>query len=158
MGRLGYFMASQYSSKVWNIESVKSGVGFSISNFNSSFVLAGCGPMIAESFIVAEACALLFALQSTLSQRIICKQIFLASYDLLAAINQNSRLADWRLETLIENICYHLEEFMFPQIHIIPLRWMKSSVDLAIFGSSKHALILYHQGRDLPHWLMKHFV
>lgn len=114
-------------------------------------MLAGCGPTIAVSSIEAEACALLSALQNSWNLKVYSKHIFLANNDLLSVIYQDHRHADWRLASLIENIRNLLQELLFPQIHIIPLKWLKPAATLAIFGSSMHALTLYHHGRDLPH-------
>lgn len=42
-----------------------------------------------------------------------------------------------------------------PQIHLTPRNWAGTTTRLSTHGASLHELTLFHQGRELPKWIMK---
>lgn len=42
-----------------------------------------------------------------------------------------------------------------PQIHLTLRNWAGTTTRLSTHGASLHELTLFHQGRELPKWIMK---
>ncbi|XP_039136863.1 uncharacterized protein LOC120274163 [Dioscorea cayenensis subsp. rotundata] len=131
------------------------GAGFFIADSNSQFIFASCCNNPAESIIEAEALALLAALGCIFVFDLQIKTIFIASFELHGFLKAGNHHHSWRLNPLLTSINDYLAELGCPQLHIIPHTWMTAAASLALHGLNSHVLTLFHQGRELPYWLMK---
>ncbi|XP_039136660.1 uncharacterized protein LOC120273975 [Dioscorea cayenensis subsp. rotundata] len=131
------------------------GAGFHLTNGYSQFVCAGYCNNFAESTLEAKSLALLIALGSLHASDLQVKTIFIACSELFNIIKHGCDPQAWRLNPLILSINDYLSSFDLPRVCIIPKAWMNVANNLAIHGVNSHALTLFHQGKDLPRWLMK---
>ncbi|XP_039129019.1 uncharacterized protein LOC120265197 [Dioscorea cayenensis subsp. rotundata] len=135
------------------------GAGFYLISANSQLLcrLVLCN-ITAESPIEAEAFALIAALGSLQASDHQIKTIFMANDDLHSTIKAGYSHHDWRINPLIINITDYLICFGRPAIFTTPSNWLSAASSLALLGINSHILTLFHQGRDLPYWLMKLFL
>lgn len=152
-----------FVSSLGNCKTGAFGAGFFLSNTNSQIICGGCCNNRADSVLEAEALALTTALGSDLAMNLHVNTIFIANSDLHRLINADIPSHAWRLDALILSIP---DSFKFgsssksghPQSQITPNAWMGAAISLALFGVNSHMLTLFHQGKDLSRWLMKHFL
>ncbi|XP_039138794.1 uncharacterized protein LOC120276131 [Dioscorea cayenensis subsp. rotundata] len=119
---------------------------------------AGCCCNSAESVLEAEALSLLSALGSMFASNSQINTILIASVELLSIIKSGDSQYGWRFSPLIASITDFLLCLGLPQLHLVPKDWLSIANSLALHGVNSHAFTLYHQGRDLPYWLMKQFI
>ena len=55
--------------------------------------------------------------------------------------------------------CFKLQQLPLnagsPSMVLVPREWTQIAIKLARHGNNSHLLSLFHQGMDLPRWLMK---
>lgn len=132
--------------------------GFIVSNYNSSILLAGCCSIDNATLADIEAKALLLALHAVHSYHSRLHHIFITNRDLHDAIKLDASRSTWQTDLWIKSIIDILSVLGNPEIYAIPHSWNAATHRLAIHGLSQHSLSLFHQGRELPHWLMKIFL
>lgn len=111
-----------------------------------------------SSRLDAEAKALTVALNSISNNNASIQHIFLSYSDLLLVINTRNSHNAWRADPWISIIHNLLVAIGDPMIYLIPKGRMEATAKLATHGFSLHTISLFHQGRDLPRWIMKAFV
>ncbi|XP_039145745.1 uncharacterized protein LOC120282984 [Dioscorea cayenensis subsp. rotundata] len=131
------------------------GAGFYLSNACSQIICAGCCNNLADSILEADALALLIALGSLHASDLSSCTIFIASNDLYHLIQSDAIHFAWRLRPLISSLSDYLSSLGHPRICIIPKAWLAIANSLALHGLNSHVLTLFHQGKDLPRWLMR---
>lgn len=89
------------------------------------------------------------------SKNLTIKNIFASNWELKEAIRNGNRQDNWRLQTRINEVLQSINSAGHPNVHLIPRKWAGVAHCLAIHGANLHELSLYHQGRDLPKWIMK---
>lgn len=129
--------------------------GFLVVNSYSSVLLAGCCPVTEATPPIIDFKALTISLETIADKLSTIQHIFTVSKDLMELLNSADNMHNWRIDPYIVYLKDLLSSTSNPEIHLIPRNWMMAAHRLAIHGSSLHSLILYHQGKDLPHWLMK---
>lgn len=112
-------------------------------------------PIYAESELEAELKAINVALRYLAARQLTFKHIYTSCSKLHGAIKRGNPQNDWRIEPEITTAIDYLNNLGSTLIYFIPRSWARIAFQLAIHGARLHELTLYHQGRDLPKWIMK---
>lgn len=127
-----------------------------MSNANSSILVAGSSCTLPVSELDAQIKALLVDVKYIADSDSQVKHVFISSSELYDATFLDNPQCDW-LSTddisLMKNIIAAIGNP--PQLLVIPKGWDAIAKRPAGLGFGLHGLTLYHQGRDLPRWLMK---
>ncbi|XP_039136253.1 uncharacterized protein LOC120273641 [Dioscorea cayenensis subsp. rotundata] len=118
----------------------------------------GCCSIDNATLADIEAKALLLALHAVHSYHSRLHHIFITNRDLHDAIKLDASRSTWQTDLWIRSIIDIVSVLGNPEIYVIPHSWNAATHRLAIHGLSQHSLSLFHQGRELPHWLMKIFL
>lgn len=144
-----------FISAIWFRDSARGGTGFLVSHANSNILVAGCCNLQASSELDAHLKALILVIKYLIDSRIHVRHLFTSSQDLYTSMKNSGRHDDWRIKHLIRIGVDSLPLFGSPYIHVIPRGWDAISLHLARHGVGLHELSFFHQGRELPRWLMK---
>ncbi|XP_039143804.1 uncharacterized protein LOC120280896 [Dioscorea cayenensis subsp. rotundata] len=117
--------------------------------------VAGCFGLHDDSLFEAEAVALKSILQYLHQNNLKPRQMFITHEELARTIKHGVLLPCWRTTNLLVNIGAMMMILGDIQLHTIPKRWAKASSGLAVHGRNLHELTLFHQGCELPKWIMK---
>lgn len=86
------------------------------------------------------------------------RHVFLTNDALVGALKNRFHHPVWRAKILMENIRHIMGSLGEFNVHTIPRCLALAAFCLATHGSSLHELTLFHQGRDLPRWIMKNLL
>lgn len=119
--------------------------GFYISKSYKKIEIASSSNCSSNSSHEVELLALEFSLKVVVDRGIITTTVFTDSVGFQRALINTNNVTAWRLNTDQVNI------------EVIPREWNTLADKFAMHGRSRHGISLFHQGLNLPRWLMKSF-
>lgn len=99
--------------------------------------------------------AISFALYSCSSWGTVIKTIFSSNEDLVKAVKQGFFENVWKMNLQVNALRELIANSGGPRLIATPKCWNRAASSLAMHGLNHHDISLFHQGRDLPKWLMK---
>lgn len=130
---------------------------FFVSNCNYQVAFAGCGSFVSNSANLVKLQALVSSIQAASTNQLNPHHIFTTNLDVHQLHRGNHFNPDGRLSHWINCITDAIRLAGNPCLHHIPKEWSRPASKLAIHGLSLHVITMFHQGRDLPRWIMNCF-
>lgn len=146
-----------FISSYWNAANDVSGAGFFCFNSYYYISFAGSCSIQARNAADAKLLALKVALESDVNEDILIRHLFITNDEAFKSINHLHSSSNDSLHFGFPNLNHLLISTANPCIYVIPKTWASPPYKLAIHGVNLHSLALFHQGSDLPYWIMKCF-
>lgn len=143
-----------FSAVIYNEETSSAGCGFLVYDHQAKFIMAGSCWCPAASELEAELMALCFGLHCCRSGGTNIKTILASNEILVEAFKHGFFIDCWRLNWQVSAIKELFAHFGDPKMNTIPRCWNQATSSIALHGLNHHNISLFHQGMDLPKWLM----
>ena len=119
------------------------------------FIFTGCHQDLAKSSLKTELITMESALSITAELRMGIDHIFTDYTDLRDAVRKDYEPGNWRIHNRVNNISNLVMHNLNSTIEVIPRDWNLLVDHLVTQGKLFPEISLFHQGRELPRWLMK---
>lgn len=107
--------------------------------------------------LIAETEALLVALQTGFNAGLGVQHIFITCASIISLISTETSQDAWHVNSSIPLLKHLLITTGHPKYHSVPVSWPSPANKIACLRLNLHSLTLFHQGRDLPKFVMDFF-
>ena len=143
-----------FTDAAWASADQVGGCGFYILNSNKGIVVAGCSRIHAESLLEAEPVAIEVGLKIAAEWILKIEVVFTDCLEARKVLERNTSHNVWRTNNKIAKLRRGLNRSN-TNVEVIPREWNELADELAAHGRRTPEISLFHQGLDLPFWLMR---